>query len=641
MTTKNPFIAGAWVRGENFFGRQHIIHEILDGNRNSLWIAGTRRLGKTSILKQVEWLTANGASQHNYVSIFWDLQGSQNVAGLTESLLESIEDAGDKFEDMGVRLDEIENEDVFGILRELRRKVREHERKLLLLCDEAEELINIEKSSPEALPKLRRVLQQGESIRTVLAATKRLGILEHAALSQTSPFLFGFVPPIYLSRLEDNEARRLIALGNFDGKVVAKIMETTNNHPYLIQLVCRRLYESADLDKVIEELSADDIIGRFFAVDFENLDAIEKDILLHILQNSSVTLDNLRAAVGEPPEKLINRLYELVQLGAVKQEGKQYKIANYFFETWLQREKEKLYSESSLKRSAPTVLIDTPVFAASELPQIGQTLGGHEILEKIGAGGMGAVFKGRDLKLNRTVALKVLLPGFMSDAEFKERFTLEAQAASALNHPNVCTIYQIGEENGVYFISMEFVDGENLRAWRQNHPFDLISSLDLAIQAGKGLAHAHSKNIVHRDIKPDNIMVTHEGVAKIMDFGLAKSLQRKHAQLTKTGATVGTLCYMSPEQASGLPADHRADIFSFGVLLYELFSGKLPFSGDFELTILYSILNEEPTPLREANAELPEQLETIVLRALQKDKDRRYQSMNELVADLENVRSET
>jgi tRNA A-37 threonylcarbamoyl transferase component Bud32/predicted transcriptional regulator len=641
MTTKNPFIAGAWVRGEHFFGRQPIIREILEGSRSSIWIAGTRRLGKTSILKQVEWLTTNGASSYNYVPIFWDLQGSHNIDGLKESLLESLEDAEERFAAIDVQLSDIEKEDVFGILRELRRKAKEHDRRLLLLCDEAEELINIEKNSPEALPKLRRALQKGDTIRTVLAATKRLQILEHSAAPETSPFLFGFVPPIYLGQLEDSEARRLIGLGNFDAPVVEEIMAKTNKHPYLLQLICRRLYETRDLQKVVEELSADDLIARFFAVDFQNLEDKDQQVLLHILQNKALTLKNLQDHLSEPPGKLIPRLHQLMHLGAIKEEDRQYKIANYFFENWLQQQKENLFSDSALKRAMPTQSLLQPEFDANELPKIGQTLGEHEILEKLGSGGMGAVFKGRDRKLNRTVALKVLLPAYMNDAEFRERFILEAQAASALNHPNVCTIYQIGEHNGVYFISMEFVEGQNLRAWRKANPSDFNKCLELAIQTGAGLAHAHSKNIVHRDIKPDNVMVTTEGVAKIMDFGLAKSLQRTRINLTKTGAALGTLCYMSPEQASGAPADHRSDIFSFGVLLYELFSGKLPFFGEVEITVLYSILNEEPAPLRQANPELPEPLERIVHHALQKDLDKRYQRMNDLVADLENVRRET
>ncbi|MFQ5754208.1 MAG: serine/threonine protein kinase, partial [bacterium] len=191
---------------------------------------------------------------------------------------------------------------------------------------------------------------------------------------------------------------------------------------------------------------------------------------------------------------------------------------------------------------------------------------------------------------------------------------------------------------GIYFISMEYVEGQLLKTWRQDYSTNLYEQLSIANQAGKGLAHAHKKNIIHRDIKSDNIMVTGEGEVKIMDFGLAKSLKRAEGELTKTGTTLGTLSYMSPEHASGLPTDHRTDIFSFGVVLYELFTGELPFSGEFELSVLYSILNEEPRSIREINPGLPEKLEQIVAKALQKDKEIRYQNMDELVAELEKLR---
>jgi predicted Ser/Thr protein kinase len=637
---KNPFVAGNWVRGSNFFGRQPLIHEILDGNRDYLWVAGTRRFGKTSTLKQIELLTSEGEYAEKYISLFWDIQGSQDIDGLKESLLESVEDAEERFMDLGVTIDALEEEDVFGILRKLRKKAKDENLKLLLLCDECEELINIEKKNPEALPKLRRAFQQGENVRTVLAATKRLSILENSSIPQTSPFLYGFVPPTYLTRLEDDEAKRLIKQGNFDDETVYEIMDKTNNHPYLIQLICRRLYETPNLSKVIEEVSMDDMIGHFFAVDFQNLQPKEAEILLHILQNQTVTLGYLQSQIGESAEQLIRQLYGLIQLGAIKQQDGHYLISNYFFETWLQREKEKLFSDSTLKRAQPTLKIPTPIVPISGLPEVGQKLGNHEILAKIGSGGMGTVFKGKDLKLNRTVAIKILRPDLMNDPEFRERFIVEAQSASAMNHPNIATIYQLDEQEGVYFIVMEFIEGQNLRVWQKAHPDDVNKALDLAIQAGKGLAHAHSKNIIHRDIKSDNIMITHEGVAKIMDFGLAKSLKRHHGHITKTGTTLGTLCYMSPEQASGLPTDHRSDIFSFGVLLYELFTGELPFAGDFELTILYSILNEEPRPLRQVKPDLPApaELENIVSKALQKNKEKRYQSMDELVEDLEKLR---
>jgi serine/threonine-protein kinase len=253
-----------------------------------------------------------------------------------------------------------------------------------------------------------------------------------------------------------------------------------------------------------------------------------------------------------------------MQLGFIKQAGRYYSISNYFFGQWLEREKQKLYSDSTLKRAETLPDSDPSFTVAGGLPETGDNLAQHKILEKLGSGGMGVVFKGRDLKLNRLVALKILSPDLMNDLELRKRFILEAQAASAMNHQNICTIYQTGEEAGLSFISMEYIDGHNLRDWSQSNQ-GISDKLNIAIQTGKGFIHAHSKDIVHRDIKPENIMVTKEGVAKITDFGLAKTLKPVDQHLTKSGTTLGTLSYMSPEQASGLDTDHRSDIFSFGV----------------------------------------------------------------------------
>ncbi|MFQ5866285.1 MAG: protein kinase [bacterium] len=635
---KNPFIAGSWVRGENFFGRQSLLKEILDGSRNYVWVAGTRRLGKTSLLKQIEYLTQGGVYANKYISLFWDIQGSQDLRGLKDALLESVEDAEDRFEDIGVDLDELEGQDVFGILRVLKRKAKEENLKLMILCDESEELINIEKNNPEALPKLRRVFQQGGNIYTVLTATKRLSKLERSMIPDTSPFLHGFIPPTYLTRLENTEAERLIRLGRFNDEVVSEIMTKTYNHPYLIQLICKRLFETGDLQRVFQEVSADDMVSHFFSVDFQYLHPTEKEILLQILQNKDLSSADLEFKIAAAGDQLIKLLYGLIHLGYIKQENGLYRISNYFFEKWLEREKEQLYDPSTLKKAEPSFTIDVPPKESQiqKLPEVGERLAQHEILEKLGAGGMGVVFKAKDVNLQRLVALKVLLPEIMSDAEYRERFLLEARAASALNHPNITTIYQVGEDQGRHFISMEYVEGQTLKSWRQEHPENLLEQLNVVIQVGKGLAHAHKKNIVHRDIKSDNIMVTEEGMAKIMDFGLAK-MQKKAERLTKTGTTLGTLAYMSPEQASGLPTEHRTDIFSFGVVLYELFSGQLPFTGEFELSVLYSIINEEPTPLLELKPSLPGELEAIVQRALKKDKEERYQSMESLIADLQKL----
>ncbi len=267
---------------------------------------------------------------------------------------------------------------------------------------------------------------------------------------------------------------------------------------------------------------------------------------------------------------------------------------------------------------------------------IGQTVSHYKILDKLGEGGMGVVYRAHDTKLDREVALKFLPPHLASDPLEKERFLREARAASALNHPNITTIYEIDEYYDQIFIAMELVEGKTLKQFIKAEPISVKKVLEIAIQVCDGLTAAAEKQIVHRDIKSDNIILTPKNQVKIMDFGLAKF--KGDAKLTQAGSTVGTAAYMSPEQASGEEVDHRADIFSFGVVLYELSTGKLPFRGEHPAGLAYSILNEEPQPLaRFNNAVIPE-LQRIVSKALAKDKAERYQHIDDMAADLRHER---
>ena len=256
----------------------------------------------------------------------------------------------------------------------------------------------------------------------------------------------------------------------------------------------------------------------------------------------------------------------------------------------------------------------------------------YRILDVVGRGGMGIVYKAEDTKLKRSVALKFLPPELIQDKEAKERFILEAQTAAALSHPNICTIHEINEQEGESFIAMEYVDGENLRIKLQKGPLEVEEVLDIAIQVAQGLDEAHKKNIIHRDIKSANIMVTEKGQAKVMDFGLAKV--KGGTLLTREGTTLGTVAYMSPEQARGEKVDHRSDIWSLGVVLYEMLSGKLPFKGDREASILYSVVHEEPKPLKEIKRDLPPELQQIINRALRKKPESRYASAEDMLRDL-------
>jgi non-specific serine/threonine protein kinase len=267
----------------------------------------------------------------------------------------------------------------------------------------------------------------------------------------------------------------------------------------------------------------------------------------------------------------------------------------------------------------------------------GTVVSHYRIIEKIGEGGMGVVYKGTDTKLGRTVALKFLPPRLLCDTEARERFEHEAKAASALNHPNITTIYEIDDDEGRCFISMEYLEGRSLKTVIKGGVLSFDTILDVALQVAGGLDAAHKKGVVHRDVKSDNIFATDDGPTKILDFGLAKL--KGVPGLTSTGTTIGTLQYMSPEQVKGVEVDHRSDLFSFGIVLYEMVTGSLPFTGEAEASVMYAILNVTPEPLGRYRAEVPEGLQNIVDKALRKDVETRYQSAAEIKADLRSVSS--
>ena len=264
---------------------------------------------------------------------------------------------------------------------------------------------------------------------------------------------------------------------------------------------------------------------------------------------------------------------------------------------------------------------------------IGQTVSHYKILEHLGGGGMGVVYKAEDTRLKRTVALKFLPPDLTRDPDAKERFSHEAQAASALQHTNICVVHDIDEApDGQMFISMEYLEGETLKKKIERGPLRIEEAVDIAIQVAQGLTKTHEHGIVHRDIKPANIMITSDGVVKIVDFGLAKLSGR--TMLTKMGSTLGTAAYMSPEQARGESADQRTDIWSLGVLLYEMLSGNRPFEAEYENALLYSILNAEPQPITGLRTGIPMELERIISKCLAKSPRARYQHADELIVDL-------
>ena len=333
---RNPFIAGSWVRGDNFFGRGDILRDILEGARDSLWVVGARRLGKTSLLKELE-RRVQGTAQTPYVPLYWDLQGSADARGLADGLLGSVEDREAFRRATDVAAEDLEGLAVGEMLTTVVRRTVRSGWRLLLLVDEAEEFLTVARSEPAVLPRLRRIFQKGPEVRTVFTSTRRLARIDERTDFATSPFLQGFIPPLYLCPLEDDEARLLLARGSFSEDDSQRIRERTGNHPFLLQLVASRLFESRDLSATLEQVAADEMVANFFSVDFQTLEEHERALLEEVAREGGLSRRALAQALSRTEEALEPQLFGLVRMGYLSETDGALRLGNWFFERWLKR----------------------------------------------------------------------------------------------------------------------------------------------------------------------------------------------------------------------------------------------------------------------------------------------------------------
>jgi hypothetical protein len=333
---RNPFIAGSWVRGDNFFGRSDVLREVLEGERNALWIVGARRIGKTSLLKELE-LRSQSGTQSPFAPLYWDIQGSADARGLADSLLESVEDSESFRRATDIGVEDLEGLSVHEMLTTAVRKTVRSGWRLLLLVEEAEELLNLARTDVALVARLRRVFQKGPELRTVITSTRRLARIDEQPGFSTSPFLHGFTPPLYLTPLEPDDARALLARGGFAPAEVEEIVTRTAAHPFLVQLIASRLFENHDLALTLDQVASDEMVSNFFSVDHQTLEPAERVLLEEAARLGPATRAALGEASGLSEDAAEPVIFGLRMMGYLALEGERYRVGNWFFERWLKR----------------------------------------------------------------------------------------------------------------------------------------------------------------------------------------------------------------------------------------------------------------------------------------------------------------
>ena len=633
-----PYVVGQWVRSERFYGRQELISEILEGQRNCLWVLGTRRIGKTSILKQLEYLTSH-APQPRYFPLFWDFQGSEEIENLHEGFREALIDAGDRLSALGIPLAGVEDEDLFVSMNQLRRELRARSLTLLLLGDEVEELVAIHQKDARFLRRLRRVLQSPENIRTVFASTIRLWKLA-AEETTTSPFLNGFTPPLPVRGLSDIEARNLVRQSQLpsasrpriDESTVERIRTCCHNHPYLLQVLSERYLELGDLPRAIEAVASDQMVSFFFAADLAMLTGTECRILQDIAEQSAATSRSLQEHLALESGSLQGGLQRLDHLGFIARSPTgEYALVNYFFKRWFTEHSTEIRARAASGSDERTIRSSQRDLVASVAAAEGSALidNRYDLLALLGRGATGDVYKANDTLLRSVIAVKILKREYSLDEEAVERLRREVVLARDISHANILKIYHLGDDRGQKYITMQFVQGPDLaQVLALEAPLAVEKAALIAAKLASALVALHHCRVLHRDIKPSNVLIDESGEPRLTDFGLARLMQAP--TVTQSGMFLGTPAYASPEQAMGETLDERSDLYALGIVIFEMVTRRLPFVASSHREMLLLRLQTEPPVPRDLVAAIPRELSDLILRCLAKDRAARFQSATEL-----------